>query len=296
MDQVEHILPCRNKLGEGPLWSEEQEVLYWVDIENDCYCRFDPISDHSEIIQTGVAVGVLAERERGGLVLATKKGFAFWDETSKTLRYGAQPFGEDPRLRFNDGAVDCRGRFWAGSKVEDGQEHPDNGTLYRLDPDGSVHVMLTNIGVPNGIGWSPDNTIMYFADSPRQIITAYDFDAENGTITQPRPFVLTGDEEGGLGLAGFPDGLCVDSDGYVWSAFWDGGKVIRFAPDGTIERTIDMPVARPTACTFGGAGLNELYITSAAVDDVLKQQYPLSGDLFRVRTDIKGQPKYKFAG
>ncbi len=290
MSNVEHILPCRNKLGEGAVWSTDEQKLYWVDIRNNSFSRFDPASDKQEVFQVGVAIGVLAQRASGGLVMATKNGFALWDEQQKVLKYIAQPYGDDPTMRFNDGAVDARGRFWAGAMPDD--EQPEKGTLYRLDPDGSLHEMISKVGVPNGIGWSPDNTTMYFADShpSQRTIFAYDYDIETGSIANRRIFSARALEKGA------PDGLTVDSQGFVWSAFWDGAKIVRFDPAGQIERTIDMPVLRPTSCVFGGSGLTELYITSAAVDEPYRAQYPLSGDLFRVKTDIKGQPKYKFGG
>jgi sugar lactone lactonase YvrE len=290
MDNVEHVLPCRNKLGEGPLWSIDEQKLYWVDITSNSFSRFDPASDTQETFQVDQSIGVLALRAAGGLVMATRKGFAFWSEQQRDLKYIAQPYGNDPLRRFNDGAVDARGRFWAGTMSD--EEVPGKGIVYRLDPDGSTHEMIKNVGVPNGIGWSPDNTSMYFTDSEASSCTifVYDYDIETGVITNGRVFWTNPDEKGN------PDGLTVDSEGFVWSAVWDGAKIIRVDPAGQIERTIKMPVLRPTSCVFGGSGLTELYITSASVDEIYRAQYPLSGDLFRIKTDIKGLPKYKFGG
>ncbi len=290
MNNVEHILPCRNKLGEGALWSVDEQKLYWVDIRNNSFSRFDPASDKLEVFQVEQSIGVLALRASGGLVMATRKGFAFWDELRRELKYIACPYGDDPEMRFNDGAVDARGRFWAGSMAD--EELPEKGVLYRLDPDGSLHEMIKKVSVSNGIGWSPDNTIMYYTDSHPAVRTiyAYDYDIETGAIANSRIFSANADDKG------TPDGLTVDSEGFVWSAFWDGAKIIRFDPTGQIERIIKMPVLRPTSCVFGGAGLTELYITSAGVNEADRAEYPLSGDLFRIKTDIKGQPKYKFGG
>src|SRR5438876_8958750 len=226
MDNVEHILPCRNKLGEGPLWSIDEQKLYWVDIPNKSFSRFDPASEKLEIFPVDQSIGVLALRASGGLVLATRKGFAFWSEQQRELQYIAQPHGNDPLLRFNDGAVDARGRFWAGTMSD--VELPGKGTVYRLDPDGSTHEMIKNVGVSNGIGWNPDNTIMYFTDSEASVrsIFAYDYDIENGTIANGRVFWTNPDAKG------TPDGLTIDSEGFVWSAIWDGAKIIRFDPAG----------------------------------------------------------------
>lgn len=224
--------------------------------------------------------------------MATKEGFAFWDEQSRNLQYIARPEADKPDNRFNDGAVDCRGRFWAGT-METTSSGKQVGALYRLDPDGSVHTMETGICIANGLGWSPDNTIMYFADSTPRTIFAYDFDAETGAISNRRVFAQSPRDE-----IPVPDGLTVDSQGYVWCCYWNGAKIVRYAPDGEVERVIQVPALRPTSCVFGGASLDELYITSSGGDMTSKQrsQYPLSGDLFRLKTGIKGLPKYKFAG
>jgi sugar lactone lactonase YvrE len=262
-----------------------------VDIKNHCYFRYHPATGDHERIDVGVPIGVLALRASGGLVMAVREGFAFWDEEKNTLEYIAKPEEGKPGIRFNDGAVDCRGRFWAGSMNEQDEERAD-GTLYRLDADRSVHVMETNLCVPNGIGWSPDNTIMYLTDSRKEVIYAYDFDAATGAISNRRNFVYT------PGETSVPDGLTVDSEGFVWSARWDGAKIIRYDPDGKIEREIQMPALRTTACVFAGANLDELYITSAwtGLSEQQKTQYPLSGDLFRLRCGISGLEKFKFAG
>ncbi len=291
MNPIEHLLPARNKLGEGPVWSIDEQALYWVDIEDNSYSRLDPVSGTRDTVRVGVPIGVLALRASGGLVMATKQGFAFWDTEQKALTSIANPEEGKPHMRFNDGAVDCRGRFWAGSMSE-AADPPPEGTLYRLDPDGSVHSMITGVSTPNGIGWSPDNTIMYFTDSPVRIIYAYDFDAESGNITNRRTLVSL------PGAVYQPDGLAVDSEGFIWSACWDGAKIVRYDPAGKVEREVEIPALRPTSCVFGGPALDELYITSSRADlsgEELSNR-PFSGDLFRLKTGIKGLEKFKFAG
>jgi len=195
-------------------------------------------------------------------------------------------------MRFNDGAVDCMGRFWAGSMVDNEEMHKQVGVLYRLDPDGSVHAMESGLGVSNGIGWSPDNETMYLTDSMTRTIYAYDFSIASGAISNRRILVHTTEE------IGTPDGLCMDDQGYIWSACWDGAKVVRYDPQGNIERVIKVGALRPTSCVFGGPSLNELYITSSAnglTEEQLKQ-YPYSGDLLRLRTEFRGPERYKFGG
>ena len=293
MNQVEHVLTMQNKLGEGPVWSAEEQALYWVDIENNSFFRYFPTTSKYESFDVGVPIGVLALRVAGGLVMATKNGFAFWDPKTQALQFLANPEADKPHTRFNDGAVDCGGRFWAGTMCGLPEICNDpEGSLYRLDPDGSISTMETRIFIANGIGWSPDNKIMYFTDTPRHVIYAYDFDAATGAIANRRPFISTPDEDG------VPDGLAVDSEGCIWSARWDGWKITRYDPSGKVEREIQLPVQRPTSCAFGGAHLDELYITSAwtALSDEQKKNQPFAGDLFRVKTNIKGLESPKFAG
>lgn len=291
MATLEHILPSRNKLGEGPVWDANEQVLYWVDIRNNSYARFDPASGLQDVYDVGVPIGVLAVRSRGGLVMATKNGFAFWDPKARRLEDIKNPEQGKPYMRFNDGEVDSRGRFWAGSMSEADNPQPE-GVLYRLDPDLSIHVMETGLGISNGLGWSPDDRIMYLTDSAKGTIYAYDFDAETGNITNRRVFVDAANEPYD------PDGLKVDSQGYVWSACWNGAKVLRYTPEGKLDRTIDVPALRPTSCVFAGPDLTDLYITSsrdALTQDQL-ENYPFSGDLFRLRTDVKGMQQHKFLG
>ena len=287
MYQVETVLNVQNKLGEGPLWHPEEHTLYWVDIEGHRFHRLNPATGQHEVFEVGLPLGTLAFREKGGLILATKNGFAFWDEDKQTPEFFDDPEADKPDARFNDGAVDRQGRFWAGT-MGDGS----NNNLYRLNPDGSLHIMETGLTISNGIGWSPDNKTMYFTDSMPRMIYAYDFDAVTGAIENRRPFIHTPDEPG------VPDGLTVDREGFIWSARWDGWKITRYDPDGKPEREIDIPAQCPTSCTFGGPDYNELYVTSAStgIDWMERVKQPEAGNLFRIHVDVKGFPEPKFAG
>lgn len=291
MSQIEHVLPSRDKLGEGPLWNVDEQALYWVDLKDYSYSRFDPLSGNYEKVHVGTTIGVMARRAAGGLVMATKQGFAFWDTRNRTLTPVANPEAAKPTLRFNDGAVDCRGRFWAGT-ISDVGEPGFVGSLYRLDPDGTAHRMLSDMGIPNGLGWSPDHTVMYITDSARRAISAYDFDEESGSISHGRVLIST------TQTSYDPDGLAMDSEGYIWSACWNGAQIVRYDPQGVIERVVEVPALRPTSCAFGGPDLDELYITSSRADLSEEElaRYPLSGDLFRLKTVIRGAPTYPFAG
>jgi sugar lactone lactonase YvrE len=289
VEKAEHWLGVQNRLGEGPRWNVEEGRLYWVDIEAGCYYTYDPVKGEAERFEVGVTVGALAFRERGGLVMATGAGFAMWDPEGEMLTPVADPEAGKEGARFNDGGVDPQGRFWAGTLTEDGKA---TSSLYRLDPDGSVHVMETGIGIANGIGWSPDGRTMYFTDTPTMCIFAYDFDGAKGEIAKKRVFVQVPDGEGA------PDGLTVDSEGGVWSAHWGGYRVTRYDPAGKVERVVEVPVAHVTSCAFGGAGLNELHITSAwkglSADERASQ--PMAGDLFLLKTDVRGMAERKFRG
>jgi sugar lactone lactonase YvrE len=193
-----------------------------------------------------------------------------------------------PQTRFNDGKCDRNGRFWAGTMGTINGKPA--GALYRFDADHSLHTMHHDISVSNGLGWSPDNRIMYYADSPTYNIYAYDFEPETGTMSNERVFAHH--------KVGFPDGLTVDAEGYVWSARWDGWQVIRFAPDGSIDQVVEMPVQRPTSCVFGGSDLRQLYVTTATTGlseaDLARQ--PLAGSVLVLDAGVSGLPEPLFAG
>ncbi len=218
-----------------------------------------------------------------------RDGLALWDFDKSRLEFVADTEFEKKESRFNDGAVDPQGRFWAGTLTHDGSA---SSSLYRLDPDYSVHTMATGLTISNGIGWSPDGKTMYLADTEKQVIYAYDFDAGTGNIENRRDFVRTTSEEG------FPDGLTVDADGFLWVGFYGGWRVVRYGPGGKREREVRLPVANVTACTFGGPDISDLYITTAwsGLTDEQRREQPLAGDLFLLRTNVKGQPQVKFRG
>jgi sugar lactone lactonase YvrE len=223
--------------------------------------------------------------------VGTAQGFAFWDPQNPGLDFIANPEAERPHIRFNDGGVDGRGRFWAGTMNDQDSASPD-GCLYRLDPDLSIHRMATGFTVSNGTAWSPDHKTMYFTDTFRQVILAFDYDLDTGTISNQRPFAHVPAEDG------FPDGHTVDSEGCLWSTHWGGWKITRYDPSGKVERQIRLPVANVTSCAFGGENLDELYISTAwlTLDEATRAQQPLAGDLFRLRLGIKGFEQPKFAG
>ncbi len=286
--EVELVIDSQSTLGEGPMWDADTGMFYWVDIMQNCFHSLDPASNQHQRYDIGQPVGTVVLRQRGGFVLALRDGLAFYDASSNQLESIIDPEADKPESRFNDGAVDRHGRFWAGTMGKgDGA-----GALYRLDADLSLHTMVTGVTTSNGLGWSPDNTILYYCDSGPKTIYKYDYDAATGAIENRRVFLQVAPGEGS------PDGLTVDSEGFIWSARWDGWKVARFDPDGKLEREFAVPAARVTSCVFGGPDLTDLYITTARTgftDEQLQDQ-PLAGGVFRLQTGVKGMVEPKFTG
>ncbi|HRV92387.1 MAG TPA: SMP-30/gluconolactonase/LRE family protein [Anaerolineae bacterium] len=291
MSHIEHLLPVQNEIGESPIWVPEEQALYWADIENSHIYRYEPATGEQHCWSVELPVTALGVRASGGWITATKRGLAFWHQGQATGQFIIDPVADLPDVRFNDAVVDRQGRLWAGTMNEAELESPD-GALYRFDSDGSLHLMDTGFAVTNGITWSPEGTTLYVTDMFHRVVRAYDQDPKTGRIEHCRVFVQV--PEG----SGLPDGLTVDSEGFVWIAFWDGWRVGRYDPNGRLEREIKLPVANVTRCTFGGANLDELYINTAwyGLDTDQRCSQPWAGDLFRAKLDITGLPEEKFVG
>lgn len=287
MNEVELVLAVKDELGEGPVWHAGEQALYWVDINSGLYHRYQPDPGLHEVVQVGIKIGALAFRQKGGLVLAAEHGFYTFDPAANLLQPMGAPEKDKPHTRFNDGAVDRRGRFWAGTLGD-----PQNNNLYRLDPDGTIQRMDTGIDISNGIGWSPDNRVMYYVDSTPGLIYAYDYDIETGNLANRRVFVDRSDRKG------VPDGLTVDAQGRIWTAIWGGFCLEVYSPAGQLEQVVDLPVEFPTSMAFGGPDLEDLYITSAQEEIPLSERdrHPLAGNVFRIRGVGRGLTEPAFAG
>jgi sugar lactone lactonase YvrE len=290
MSEVRCVVDLRATVGEGPVWDDRARVLWWVDIKTPRLFRFDPASGENRAWPMPERIGCAIPREKGGLIGAFKTGFKWIDPETGTVTPITDPEPDRPGNRFNDGKCDRFGRLFAGTM--DDAEVECTGTLYRLDPDLRVHVVRRGVHLSNGLDWSPDDRLMYYTDSPRRLIWVYDYDAERGALANERVFARIPDD------AGVPDGLCVDAEGFVWSAHWGGSRVTCYAPDGRIDRVLQMPVPQPSSCTFGGPDLGTLYVTSAAIGmteaDFAKA--PHGGNLFAVEVGVRGQPVSRFAG
>ena len=281
-------------LTEGPRWHAERGELLWVDILGRTLHRGRPGPDGAlasvETIILDRHVGAVAPATTGGYVVAAGTGFLHVDE-SGAARELAQPAAGRRDVRMNDGACDAHGRFWAGTMAYD--ESPGAGTLYRLELDGSCTTVLTGLTISNGIGWSPDGTTMFLADSGTGRVDAFDFDAGSGDISRRRTIIAI--EEPGVA----PDGLTVDEDGGIWVALWGGGAVRRYRPDGGLLTTVSMPVDRPTSCAFGGLDRSTLFVTTArhGLDDAALSRQPHAGFVFRIEgLGVRGAPCAPYRG
>ena len=298
--EVDVLFDLRTEIGEGPLWDVKEQRLYWIDstAAEISSCR----ADGSDIRRYFVPrhIGSMALRERGGAVVSLANGLHFYDFETQTVKLIADPESDDPETRFNDGKVDRRGRFIAGTMAYDfdrydadrGQRPTRSGGLYRLDVNGAVTRLDGGIICSNGPCWSPDNRTFYFTDSYDRKMYAYDYDIETGAVANRRVFASAHD------LAGTFDGATVDAEGYVWSALVFGGRILRFAPDGKLDRTVEFPVRNLTSVMFGGPNLDILFVTTMGRPMWgIPQKERDKGGLFAITgLGVKGLPEPRFAG
>jgi sugar lactone lactonase YvrE len=272
------------ELGERPVWEPNTGSVVWVDISTGSLHRFTAGRGDLILGTPGVPVGAAAPRADGGYVLAAADGFRLTEADGTPAGPPLRPPGMPARVRFNDGACDPAGRFWAGTQAWD-MKSPI-ASLYRLDPDGTVTEMLAGIAESNGLGWSPDGTVFYYTDSGEDVsrIRAFSFDLAAGTLGDEYDLIRFEQRDG------MADGLVVDAEGCLWVAMWQGSCVRRYSAAGELLGRYEVPVSQPTCPGFGGQGLDELYLTTAweGMTDEQRTAEPLAGHLLRARPGVRG--------
>ena len=266
--------------GEGPVWSERWGGLRWVDMLAGDLLSLSP-SGAIERRHVASVVAAVRPRSAGGAVLGVERGFALEDAGGAITHL--PEVWSDSGVRMNEGGCDPDGRFFCGSMAYD--QRPGAASLYRLDPDRSVHVVLTGVTVSNGLEWSPDGRRAYYNDTATHRVSVFDYDAAEG-LTHRRVLAE---------VDGRPDGLTVDAEGGIWVALSDGGAVHRYSPEGQLDGVVEVPARKVTACTFGGGELDQLFITTSR-EGLAEGDDPLAGSLFTTSPGVSGRPVREFAG
>lgn len=290
MGSAELALDCRNTHGEGVLWDPVAGLVWWADIHGKRLWSLDPASGTANSYEMPARPCCFAPRAAGGFIVAFDDRVSLFDlaRGEGECLHRFEP--DRPETRLNDGRTDRQGRFIAGGMDEVG--FTPTSSVLRIDPDRSVTTIITGVGCANSTCFSADGRTMFFADTRERRIRAYDYDPATGALGDYRVFATLGDQPG------VPDGSCIDADGGVWNAVWEGSRVIRFGPDGRVDRIVELPVLKPTCCAFGGADLDILFVTSSRLelDDDQLAAAPHSGGLFAIRTGFRGVADAPFAG
>jgi sugar lactone lactonase YvrE len=281
----ELYIDARATLGESPIWDAKTQTLYWVDIlERRVY------AGAKGILQLQDYVGCIAPRKDGGLLIAQHRGIRLLAPNMKGFKRLCSPRGEPAHNRFNDGKCDPHGRLIAGTM--DHNEKEASGSLYSISPEGLAKKLLRRVRISNGLTWSPDGRTLYFIDTPTRDILALDYDLGTGEIANARVIFHIEDS------FGWPDGMTSDTDGNLWIAMWGGARVTQWRPDGTLLEQFGIGALNVTSCIFGGAGMNELFVTTALAktDPASFRRFPHAGGVFRMETNVTGLPTYEFGG
>jgi sugar lactone lactonase YvrE len=297
MVEVRAVDDGRDWLGEVPAWSAAEGALYWTDVPSRRVHRLDPATGERRSWSMPEMVSTLAPRRGGGLVIASASGIDLFDPATGATRRLCAPEADKPGNRSNDGKCDRHGRLWYGTMennlAPDGGDVPiegRKGALWRVDPDGTATRMDGPFAISNTFAWSPDDRTFYFGDT-LDALWAYDFDGASGTISNRR-------EHCRVPAPGHADGSTIDAEGHLWNARWDGGCVVRWRPDGTVDRIVELPCPKVTNCCFGGPDLATLYITTArhGMGGAELGAQPLAGALFACEPGVRGTPTAEFHG
>jgi sugar lactone lactonase YvrE len=290
-DEVELVLDSKSALGEGAIWNYKTGELIWVNITDKILNFYNPKLKYNKEMLTGQMIGTVVPAESGKMMVALENGFYEFDPETGSKKRIANPEEGIDGNRFNDGKCDPAGRFWAGTMSMEGK--PQAGALYRLDPDSSVHKMIENVSISNGIVWSLDATKMYYIDTPTQKVMSWDYNQETGEISNPKTAIEIPEEMGS------PDGMTIDAEGNVWIALWGGSAVGCWNPEtGELLRKIEVPAKNVTSCAFGDEDLGTLYITTArqGTSEEELEKFPHAGGLFKTRPAVKGVEAFFFKG
>lgn len=286
-----NLIHCQNQCGESPIWNPDTRRLSWVDTENPVFTTLEPSTGRTETAKTSWLVQAIGRRKSGGWVAVIRDGFALLDVSPAGGKFLGNPVQGVAHMSMNDGAVGPDGRFYAGSLNVDVLDAPD-GCLHRVDTDGSIATIETGIVLPNGISFSPDGKTLYVTEMWVNRITAFDFDARKGTVSNRRILIKVPEDEG------HPDGLIVDEEGFLWSGHWQGFRVTRYDPDGKKVSHLEVPVPTATCMAFGGPDLDQLYITTGkkGLSPEQIKKHPDAGDLFVADVGVRGRIEPTFAG
>lgn len=286
------VLDCHNILGESILWDDRSEMLWWTNIHAREIWSWSPWQSAApRVFPISQRVGALALRETSGLAVALETGFGLFDSENGEVTFVAEVDNGTAKVRLNDGRVDPAGRFICGG-MHEGQPQRPLASLWSWEGEQQVTRILPAIACANSICWSPDGNLLYFTDMPEGRIKTYSWDKISGRPDSPRHFADLSDQPG------LADGSVVDAEGYLWNAQWGGARLVRYAPDGHIDRIVPLPVENPTCLTFGGRNLDVLFVTSAwwELSEVQKAKQPLAGNLFAFKPGVYGQRENRFQG
>jgi sugar lactone lactonase YvrE len=289
MNHVEVALKIKANLGECPRWDEQEQLLYWIDINSFKLHRFDPATGRDDFLLFDEEIGCFSLRQQGGFLLAMRSGFYLLDGWNTARTFIADPESTLEKNRFNDGRADAKGRMFAGSIYP--PKDYGGASIYSLEAPARIQPWVEGLLTSNGIAFSPDNKTFYYADTPSHAIQQCDYDVETGVPSNCRVFHQFPHGNGR------PDGAAVDSEGCYWTALYEGGRIVRLNPAGTIVQEIEVPAKCPTMVAFGGADLKTLYITTVGNrPDTELQQFPDSGSVFKVRVDVPGLVEHRYRG
>jgi len=279
---INYIPNAKSVLGEGPIYNEMENALYWTDIKSNRLYKYDLESKDTDTYTFSKLISSFVFTKENKIIATTKDGFEYLDTKTLSTKKIVNPEENIQENRFNDGKCDKKGRYFAGTM--DNNEDEVTGSLYCFDGK-NIEKKEKDLFISNGLGWNNDSSKFYLTDSPTRTIYVYDYSLETSKMSNKKVFVKLDEKDG------YPDGLCVDSEDYIWGAHWDGWKITRYTPDGKIDKVYDLPVPNVSSCCFGGPNLDILFITSAqkGLSPQELQEAPLSGNTFYMQTNTKGQ-------